>query len=219
MTPLDAVRIIAHRGASIRLPENTMAAFNGAMEAGAHMIELDVRLSADGAVVVIHDDTLDRTTRGTGPVAARTASELKRLGVPLLEDVLMLPIALNVEIKAPEAATPVVELVRDLNGIVISCFSLPVLAQVRALNPSQPVGYLSTSDNRREVLDAALAAGAFSYNLPRTVLSPRLVEEAHAGGLKAMAFTINSADEAERAFIWGVDAIFTDDPAGMLAIL
>src|ERR1051325_12049509 len=80
--------VFAHRGGSALAPENTMAAFANGLALGADGIELDVHLSSDGAVMVIHDATVDRTTTGRGTVALMTAADLARLGVPRLEDVL-----------------------------------------------------------------------------------------------------------------------------------
>jgi glycerophosphoryl diester phosphodiesterase len=110
---------IAHRGASARAPENTLAAFREAVRLGANAIELDVHLSADGVPVVIHDDTVDRTTNGRGTVAAIAARDLRRLDagawfssrfrgerIPTLEEALEFArgrCGLNIEIKAPSA--------------------------------------------------------------------------------------------------------------------
>jgi len=113
-------RFVAHRGGAALWPENSLEAFRGAIALGAPLLELDVHLTADGHVAVIHDATLERTTTGTGPVGRRTAAELARVrlkkpdgaladaGVPMLEDVLALaaptPVALLVEIKTPGPA-------------------------------------------------------------------------------------------------------------------
>jgi glycerophosphoryl diester phosphodiesterase len=116
---------VAHRGASGRFPENTLAAFAAAMDAGAQMCELDVQLSRDGAVVVMHDDTVDRTTDGRGAVRAMTLDELKRLDagmrfggefkgerIPTLAEVFALTdgrCGLNIEIKAASTTAARVE--------------------------------------------------------------------------------------------------------------
>ncbi|GAB2621337.1 glycerophosphodiester phosphodiesterase [Pseudactinotalea suaedae] len=109
--------VYAHRGASIELPENTLAAFARAIEIGAEGIELDTYRSRDGIAVVIHDDTLDRTTNGTGPVTERTAVELGALDagngehVPTLEKVLALAagrVRVNIELKDPEVVDAVI---------------------------------------------------------------------------------------------------------------
>jgi glycerophosphoryl diester phosphodiesterase len=113
-------RYVAHRGGAALWPENSLEAFRGAIALGAELLELDIHLTADGDVAVIHDATLDRTTTGTGPVRAHTAAELRRLrlrkrdgtlaneGVPMLPDVLGLAaptkVALLIEFKTPGPA-------------------------------------------------------------------------------------------------------------------
>jgi glycerophosphoryl diester phosphodiesterase len=115
-----ATRYVAHRGGASRWPENSLTAFRNAMALGAKILELDVHLTADGTVAVIHDPTLERTSSGTGPVAACTAADLRRArlrgpdgvltedGVPTLDEVLALTVpagvALLVEVKTPGPA-------------------------------------------------------------------------------------------------------------------
>lgn len=114
--PVAEVGVSGHRGASAELPENTLAAFRRALEQGAEGIELDVALSADGVAVVLHDATVDRTTDGTGDVAALTLQELRVLDagggerVPTLDEVLALAAGraeVNIELKAADAAPAV----------------------------------------------------------------------------------------------------------------
>lgn len=120
------MKVYAHRGASIELPENTLAAFERAIEIGAEGIELDTYLAKDGVAVVIHDDTLDRTTNGTGPVKERTAVELHEIDagngehVPTLEEVLALAngrVRVNIELKDPEIVDAVIETVAKFEGL------------------------------------------------------------------------------------------------------
>lgn len=162
--------VVAHRGASADAPENTMLAFQRAVEMGADAIELDVHLTKDGKLAVIHDDTLDRTTRLTGPVAAKTMAQIrcadaghhfegsdgsfpfrgKKLRVPTLPEVLeWLPegIGLVVEIKAREATAPTVETlrgskVRAANSVTLISFDERALDEAHGLDPELPVGYL-----------------------------------------------------------------------------
>ncbi|WP_165962636.1 glycerophosphodiester phosphodiesterase [Occultella glacieicola] len=117
------MHVYAHRGASIELPENTLAAFAKALEYGAEGIELDCYKAKDGRIVVIHDDTLDRTTNATGPVKERTAEELRLVDagngeyVPTLDEVLALvcgKMRVNIEIKDPEAVDGVIAAVAAL---------------------------------------------------------------------------------------------------------
>lgn len=126
------MKVYAHRGASIDAPENTLTAFSKALEFGAEGIELDCYRAKDGRIVVIHDDTLDRTTDATGPVKERTAAELREVNagggdhVPTLDEVLALvagKMRVNIEIKDPDAAEGVIEAVAafdDLDWFVSS---------------------------------------------------------------------------------------------------
>jgi len=163
--------VVAHRGASQQAPENTMEAFRLAVKAGADAIELDVHLTADGQLAVIHDDSLDRTTDRTGPVASRTMDEIREadagatftrdddsgfpfsgqgLTVPTLAEVLAwLPeeTGLVIEIKARGAAEAVVEAVaghRVLTSgrLAVISFDEPAIDRVRELNPDIRTGYL-----------------------------------------------------------------------------
>lgn len=162
--------VVAHRGASTRAPENTMEAFRLGVEAGADAIELDVHLTADGQLAVIHDETLDRTTDRTGPVAARTMDEVREadagaefagpegdfpfrargLTVPTLPEVLdWLPegVGLVVEIKARAAADAVVEAVRDhpaqAGGLLaVISFDEHAIERVHELDRDIKTGYL-----------------------------------------------------------------------------
>jgi glycerophosphoryl diester phosphodiesterase len=163
--------IVAHRGASRQAPENTMEAFRLGVEAGADAIELDVHLTADGQLAVLHDDTLDRTTDRTGAVRSLTMDEIRQadagaqftrpddtgypfrgrnLRIPTLHEVLAwLPdgIGLVIEIKAREAADAVVEAVRDhaVRGegrLAVISFDEAAIERVRELDPEIKTGYL-----------------------------------------------------------------------------
>jgi glycerophosphoryl diester phosphodiesterase len=162
--------VVAHRGASAQAPENTMEAFRLGVEAEADAIELDVHLTADGQLAVIHDETLDRTTDRTGPVADRTMDEIREadagaefagpnadfpfrgrgLKVPTLPEVLAwLPdeTGLVVEIKARRAADAVVEAVRDhavrsSGRLAVISFDEHAIERVRELDREIKTGYL-----------------------------------------------------------------------------
>ncbi len=163
--------VVAHRGASMQAPENTMEAFRLGVEAGADAIELDVHLTADGQLAVIHDDTLDRTTDRTGAVVERTMDEIREadagatftrtddsgfpfagrgLTVPTLVEVLeWLPddVGLVIEIKARAAADAVVEAVRDHSvrssgRLVVISFDEHAIERVRELDREIKTGYL-----------------------------------------------------------------------------
>jgi glycerophosphoryl diester phosphodiesterase len=162
--------VVAHRGASAQLPENTMEAFRRGVEAGADAIELDVHLTSDGQLAVIHDDTLDRTTDGSGPVAGRSMEELRTfdagfgftdaeggtpfrgsgMRIPTLPEVLAwLPdgIGLVVEIKARAAVEATVEALRDTpvrraGGVSVISFDEAAIDQAHDLDPDLATGYL-----------------------------------------------------------------------------
>lgn len=154
--------VIAHRGASAELPENTLEAFRLGLAQGADALELDVRLSADGVAVVIHDPTLDRTTDRTGIVAALTVGELQRAGmlggarIPTLREVLeAFPrTPLLVEIKAAEAQAAVaaeIERAGARERVVLASFKPRALEQLRA-------GAFQMGNDRRDVLALYLTA-------------------------------------------------------------
>ena len=216
---LDQVRIIAHRGNSAVLPENTMAAFRSAMIVGAHMVELDVRLSREGTPVVIHDEDLARTTTASGPVRALHTDQLRKLGIPALDEVLALPLPVAVEIKAEEAIPAVVELVHGRDDVLVSSFELEALEFLRHLAPELPLAFLSRDADCDTVLERAIEAGAYAFNPPWSAVTPSLLARAHSARLRVMPFTVNDTAEARRLFELGVDAIFTDAPASLLAIL
>lgn len=216
---LDQVRIIAHRGNSRVLPENTLAAFRSAVLVGAHMIELDVRLSREGEPVVTHDEDVSRTTTGAGPVSSFHVDQLRKLGIPALAEVLALPIAANVEVKAEAAIPGILELIHGRADVLVSSFDLDSLEFLQHLAPELQLAFLSGESDCEVVLARASSAGVYAFNPPASVVTPALVSSAHAARLRIMPFTVNDATEARRLFDWGVDAIFTDDPASMLAIL
>ncbi len=220
---MNSIRIVAHRGNSAEFPENTMAAFRSAADIGARMIELDVHLSKDGQAVVMHDETLDRTTNGHGAIADFTVAQLAGYEagsgerIPLLGEVLTLPIAINVEIKSTAAAREVVRLVAGRSDIVVSSFDFSALEVVRAEAPDLPIAYLCTANNGADALSHARAAKAFSLNPPRSIVTADLLNRAHEAGLKVWSYTINDELEAKRLFALGLDALFTDNPRLMLA--
>lgn len=241
-------RVIAHRGFSGRAPENTLAAVRRAIEVGADMVEVDVLLSRDGRVVVLHDDTLDRTTDGRGPAAALDLEAIRALDagswfskefageiVPTLEEVLDLVrgrILLNVEIKG-EAVTPEVEggivekVVRQVaergmgDQVIVSSFEPEALRQVRELGAGVRTASLYNRDLHRGMAPLAVmdAVGASGFNLSARELTPEILAECHRHGRPVAVYTVNKTADLRRAIAAGVDAIFTDHPDRMLALL
>jgi glycerophosphoryl diester phosphodiesterase len=220
--------VFAHRGGSGIGPENTIAAFDRGLEAGADGLELDVHLSRDKTVVVHHDATLDRTTRAKGPLKDRTASELADLAVPTLRDVLARysKTAIIIELKEPgrELASAVVDEVRHAGAIERVClgsFSLTALRAARARAPE-----VATSGARLEVRIALyrswvhLSPGRVPYRafqVPETsgstrVVSPRFVQLAHKAGIAVHVWTVDEPLDIRRLLGWGVDGIISDRP-------
>jgi glycerophosphoryl diester phosphodiesterase len=227
--------VFAHRGGSALAPENTMAAFDNGLRLGADGIELDVRLSRDGVVVVHHDARLDRTTPLSGPVGDRTASELAAAGVPALADVLArhrdARVIVEMKVNRRELAARTIDVVRRAAAIERVClgsFGLRVLRAARAIEPR-----IATSAAREEVRWALyrswcrwpVARVAYAgYQVPeiagRTrVVSPRFVEYAHRAGLAVQVWTVDREDEARRLLGWGVDALITDRPDIMVPLV
>jgi glycerophosphoryl diester phosphodiesterase len=217
----DPVVVIGHRGAAGLSPENTLPSFRRAWALGVNAVELDVH-AVEGELVVIHDDTLDRTTNGTGPVAARTLSELRALDagggwpVPLLREVAAeLPdrVGLNIELKGRGTAGPAAEFVADHAAIdlLVSSFDHDELAHFHALAPRVPVAPLF--DRWRDTAWAvAERVDARAINLARRAVSEARVKEAAARGLAVFVYTVNDPAEAARLASQGVRGVFTDYP-------
>jgi glycerophosphoryl diester phosphodiesterase len=231
--------LIGHRGYPARYPENTLAAFEGAIQAGCDMIELDVTLTRDRKVVVIHDDRLDRTTSGKGSVRERTLEEIKRLDagswfdsrfraerVPELAEVLRLTAGrcmLNIEIKtsAFEADFPgdaierqVVESVKTggaMDRVIISSFDRRILERIAALEDPPAVAFISDRRADRRVLDMLLALKAFSWHPRFKILTRDQVGMLHAAGIKIFPWTISTPQEARRTLALGVDGLICNE--------
>lgn len=220
--------MFAHRGGSRIGPENTITAFDRGLAAGADGLELDVRLSRDGVVVVHHDELLDRTTGATGPLKDRTAAELARLDVPTLRDVLARypgrRIIVELKEERADLARAVVDEVHRANATAHAClgsFSVPTLRAARALDPR-----IATSAGTMEVRMALyrswfyLSPGRVPYQafqVPETsdstrVVSPRFVRLAHKAGLAVQVWTVDEPEDIRRLLDWGVDGIISDRP-------
>jgi glycerophosphoryl diester phosphodiesterase len=204
-----------------------MAAFDSGVALGADGLELDVRLSRDGVVVVHHDETLDRTTALRGALQARTASELAAAGVPLLANVLQrypIPIIIEMKLNSAGLAAAVIDIVREARAVDRVClgsFGWRALRAARSIDPA-----IATSAAREEVRWAlyrswcrwpVLQAPYRGYQVPeiagRTrVVSQRFVEDAHRAGLAVQVWTVDTESDARRLLSWGVDALITDRP-------
>ncbi|WP_068773585.1 glycerophosphodiester phosphodiesterase [Paenibacillus sp. FJAT-26967] len=233
---------IAHRGASGEAPENTLAAFKLGLEQGCGAYELDVHLSKDGQIVVIHDATIDRTTNGTGAVNEMTVEELKAFDagswfsetytgerLPLLEEVFaMTPedIIINIEIKGSynKQLEPIlVELLRKTNRVdtvVISSFDWKSLQLIKELEPQIKVGLLyNLRLQHHEKLAEAAGTDIFSLHPNGAKLDPEDIQHAQAANLEVYVWTVNTEEQMALALKSGADGIITDYPGRLQALI
>lgn len=230
--------IVGHRGAAMLEPENTLAAFRRGAEDGASAMECDVHLSADGHVVVIHDETIDRTAsplspRRTGAIADLTRAELDEVlleddqRIPSLEEFLDVAVEAGVgvlvEVKAPEAARAVAaqlierfgedpELLPDgtPRAVVIS-FHPEALAAIRQAAPRIPIGYLvSRTDRRTRRILQDLRAERLCVWISGVADEDRLLAESVGASLHV--WTVNTPRQVRRALAVGAASITTDEP-------
>jgi glycerophosphoryl diester phosphodiesterase len=223
--------LMAHRGNSGLAPENTLAAFGKALETPAEWIELDVHLSADGEVVVMHDATVDRTTDGQGAIAELTLAELKKLDagswfgpefagetVPTLAEVVGLVgsrIRLNVEVKSsadPQSSRKVVAVLRDggvLERSLISSFGLEALLETRRHWHDPVLGLIT---GKAADLEIAIAQELQWFNVHFGQVDVALARQAHAAGLKLTIWTMDDPQQWNHFAAQGVDSICTNVP-------
>jgi glycerophosphoryl diester phosphodiesterase len=218
------LRVIAHRGARAEEPENTLRAVKRAAECGADAVEVDVRFSSDQEPVVIHDETLDRTTNGSGAVSEQTLEQLQALDagngeqIPTLSEVLSLVKALGrelvIELKEPGTEERVVrEIVRAgmERNVVIASFFHSSLLRMKELAPSLKTGVILSSLPVFPVTVALDAqADAIFQRYPR--LERGYVEDARRNGLAIYVWLINTMEDFERVRGLGVNGIVTDNP-------
>lgn len=230
------MRVIGHRGASARAPENTLAAFAAAMADGADGVECDARLTRDDVVILMHDDDVSRTTDGTGRVSELSFEQLRAMRsrgepVPTLDELLVLVggrIAIVVEIKGAfggvrtvqgaDVARAVLPLIEGVPSVIVSSFDPGAVAVVRARSPHIPtaitIGGVTDLD---EALELAIDAGHSEIHIPAQRADAAFVALAHDAGRAVCAYTVNDVVRARELAAMGIDAIFSDDPAGVRA--
>lgn len=220
--------VFAHRGGAKLGPENTLETFSRGLAAGADGLEVDVRLSRDGKVVVMHDPTVNRTTPGRGRVSEFTAEQLSAWGVPRLAEVFArYPEALFIiELKEANGglARKVVDLVREhgaVGRVALGSFHAGPLRVAREIEPRIPTG-ASKPEIRVALYASYLGIAPFwasyqSLQVPersrgRRVVSRRFVRAAHRAGLAVHVWTVDEERDIRRLIDWGVDAIISDRP-------
>lgn len=237
---LNRPGIIAHRGYRAKYPENTLSAFRAALDAGVDMIELDVLLSKDRKMVVIHDPGLERTTNGKGAVGEFTLAELKNLDagswfdpqfageeIPTLEEVLDLvdrQVLVNIEIKRaayePDAPPDAIEKqVLDLvrrkgmtNSVLISSFEWQVLRRISALKEAPALALLSRYPDEDNHLEVCRELGAFSWHPSYLAVKKEHVKEMHEAGIMVFPYNAETRQDLQRMLDLGADGVITSDP-------
>lgn len=220
MSLADQPLVIGHRGAAGLAPENTLPSFRRAWACGVGAVELDV-YAVDRQLVVVHDDTVDRTTNGSGAVSGFSLADLRALDagagapIPLLEEVVAeLPagMGLNVELKGPGTAAPVAQfLTRHAVDALVSSFDHAELYAFRRFDRTTPVAPLF-SRWQAAAWELAGELDAWSINLSvRAATRPRLAA-ARERGLRVLVYTVNDLATARALIAAGATGVFTDFP-------
>jgi len=232
--------IIAHRGYRAKYPENTLVAFQAAVDAAAPMIELDVMLSRDRKLVVIHDATLERTTNGSGLVADYTLEELKQLDagswyhsqfagerLPELEEVFNLVCGrtiINIEIKSdayephhPKDAVErqIVELVerkKAWSWVLISSFDTNILQQISSMTNTPAIALISKTPADHHTVKLCTRLKTFSWHPSHKMVSRKQVNMMHAAGIKVFPYSVDRLEDYVKMMSMKVDGVITSDP-------
>lgn len=231
--------IIAHRGASGYAPENTLAAFDRAVQLGATFFETDLHLTRDSRFVAIHDPTLERTTNGHGPVHDYTLAQLRELDagkwfdrefmgekIPTLEEVLAFSrkhdVVCYLEVKYDVAWGMHHALVAALRNAesaartVVISFDPTTLRAIHKLDPSLMIG-LIVDNLGADFVNAATGMAARQICVAARMVTPELVAKAHQSDLHVVAWTVNSVEEMRALMSAGIEGVMTDFPARLRA--
>ncbi|NLY61417.1 MAG: glycerophosphodiester phosphodiesterase [Clostridiales bacterium] len=234
--------VIAHRGASAYAPENTVPAFEKALELGTEGIELDVHMTADGEIVVIHDFSIDRTSNGKGMIKDFTLDDIKKfdfgswfgpeykgVSIPTLSEVLQLlrdwDGLLNIEVKSgpifykgiEEKLIDMVKAYDFSERVIFSSFNHYSLRDIKTIDPSMKIGLLYMA-GLVEPYNYAKSLGAEALHPYYYNIVPEVVEGCKKNGIKLNPFTINNKKEIEMIMKAGVDGIITDYPDRALEV-
>ena len=234
---LSSFLVIGHRGAAGLAPENTLPSFRKALDLGCRAIELDVHAVRDvedtTQLMVIHDDTVQRTTNGKGLVSNHTFEQLTKLdagdgnSIPRLAEVTALiaqhfadaqPL-INIELKGKGTAAPTARFLQASPelAVLISSFDHRELAAFRALDNTTPIAPLFERA-RASMLDTASALGASCLNVSQRMVKPILIEQCNDAGYPVLVYTVNQKLEAQSLKALGVGGVFTDRPDVLMAL-
>jgi glycerophosphoryl diester phosphodiesterase len=237
--------VVGHRGAKGHAPENTLAGMRKAAELGARWVEFDVKLTADGELVVMHDDRVNRTTDGKGAIAAMTFAEIRELDagrwfspdfsgeqVPTLDEVMQFlafrGMGANVEVKpcpGREAETGAA-IARSLGArwlggpapVLISSFSEVSLAAALQAAPEVPRGYLAAKFPK-DWLERTRGLGCATFHMADRQFTETRVRSVRDAGVRPVVYTVNDARRAKDLLEWGMEAVITDYPDRILAVV
>lgn len=212
---------VGHRGLMGVEPENTLRSFRRADREGVDMIELDLHLSSDGALVVMHDADVDRTTDGSGPISGFTLEELRALDagegerVPVFEEVVEAVRApLQAEIKDGAAARVLARAIEkgDLHKrVTVISFQAEALRETRELLPDMPL-VLVAGKSSPTAPERARDLGAVMVSLELCHLEAETVQRCHEAGIEVISWTVNTPEELERARALELDGVVTNRP-------
>jgi glycerophosphoryl diester phosphodiesterase len=225
---MNPILKIGHRGAKGHKPENTLISFQKAIDLNVDGIELDVHLSSDGEIIVIHDETIDRTTNGKGFVNKLSLPELKmsrienEYKIPTLKEVFDLvnqQCLVNIEIKGKGMIKPVIELIESYvenknwkyDQFIVSSFDWIALLDIHLLNPEIPLGVLTEYD-----LELAFAFAKFidakSVHAHYHLLSKKMTVQMQEDGFQVFAWTVNETEDIQKIKSFNVNGIISDFP-------
>ena len=231
---------IAHRGYRARFPENTLVAFRAALRAGVKMIELDVVLSRDRKLIVIHDATLERTTNGEGAVGEYTLDQLKQLDaggwfhpkfsgeqLPELSEVLELAdgqVIINIEIK-PHAFEPrhppdaieqqIIKLInqrRIVDRVLISSFDMNLLQHLATFRHAPAIGLISKNPVDKQTIENCRQLNVVSWHPNHQILTSEQVKTMHTNDIKVFPYNADTKEEISRMLEMDVDGVISSDP-------
>jgi glycerophosphoryl diester phosphodiesterase len=226
------IYVVGHRGAAGVEPENTLRGFRYAIELGVDFVECDVHLTRDGHLVVIHDETVDRTTNGTGKVSEMSLHEIRELDagkgerIPTIGEVLDLVkdrVKLLLELKGEGVERKAVEAVvsRGMEEqVVFTSFHVERLRRVKEINPNLKVGVIfGQPPSPEEMCRIALNVGGCGVGINHRHLTQEYVEEAHRNGLEVRAWNPDTEKEMYAAIEKGVDGVSSNRPDILLNLI
>ncbi len=233
--------VIAHRGASGHTPENTLVAFERAVQLGAGFIETDLHLTRDARFVAIHDTTLERTSNGRGEVRDFTLAELRRLDagmwydrehmgqqIPTLEEILefarkhdvifYLEVKYDASLGMHHSLIAALQKAEYAGRTIVISFDQATLAALRRVDATAMMGFL-VEDAGADSVKEALELGARQLCPKASMVTPELIQQAHGADLQVATWTVDDPKEIRRVIAAGVDGIMTNFPDRLQAVI